>query len=350
MATDRGTPPLSGTATLTVILDNVNDSRPRFIQPVTVISINESTPSGVVVATLTAEDPDLNPRLEYYIISVEAKDDGDKPVVGLQDSFGIDLHTGAVFVRNRLNREFVTTFEKTVSVHDNSSEVIDKSSSVPNARLSINVLDVNDNAPRFRPFGVTNFTEKILEGAQPGTTLLSVSAVDPDKGPNGQISYQLLHLPRGEYVRLEDTSTGKIVANQTVDFEKVQWLNFTIRAQDQGTPPMSSELPVYLQIVDVNDNNPVFLQPSYQKPVYENVDLGTTIVRVTATDADSGLFAVIEYSLVDGEGRFGIRSSTGEIYILSPLDRETKDHYTLTAVARDNPGGSPNNRRESSVQ
>lgn len=76
------------------------------------------------------------------------------------------------------------------------------------ARLTINVLDVNDNAPRFRPFGVTNFTEQILEGAQPGTTLLSVSAVDPDKGPNGQVTYELLHLPRGGYVRLEDPSTG----------------------------------------------------------------------------------------------------------------------------------------------
>lgn len=70
------------------------------------------------------------------------------------------------------------------------------------------MLDVNDNAPRFRPFGVTNFTEQILEGAQPGTTLLSVSAVDPDKGPNGQVFYQLLHLPRGGYVRLEDPSIG----------------------------------------------------------------------------------------------------------------------------------------------
>ncbi|XP_043991850.1 cadherin-23 isoform X2 [Gambusia affinis] len=350
MATDRGTPPLSGTATLTVILDDVNDSRPRFIEPITMINVNESTPPGVVVATLTAEDPDLNPRLEYYIISVEAKDDGNNPVVGLQNSFGIDLHTGAVFVRNPLNRELVATFEIIVSVHDNASQVIDKSGSVPNARLTINVLDVNDNAPRFRPFGVTNFTEQILEGAQPGTTLLSVSAVDPDKGPNGQVIYQLLHLPRGGYVRLEDSSMGKIVANQTVDFEQVQWLNFTIRAQDHGTPPRSAELPVYLRIVDVNDNNPVFREPSYQEPVFENVDLGTTIVRVRATDADSGLFAVIEYSLVDGEGKFGIRPSTGEIYILSPLDRETKDHYTLTAVARDNPGGSPNNRRENSVQ
>lgn len=140
-----------------------------------------------------------------------------------------------MFVRNPLNRELVATFEIIVSVHDNASEVIDKSGSVPNgtfinsfvflfffpycvsnrtvsissaARLTINVLDVNDNAPRFRPFGVSNFTEKILEGAQPGTTLLSVSAVDPDKGPNGQVIYQLLHLPRGGYVRLEDPSTG----------------------------------------------------------------------------------------------------------------------------------------------
>lgn len=102
IATDRGTPPLSGTATLTVILDDVNDSRPRFIQPVTVINVNESTPPGVVVATLTAEDPDLHPRLEYYIISVEAKDDGNKPVDGLQESFGIDLHTGETYISTAL--------------------------------------------------------------------------------------------------------------------------------------------------------------------------------------------------------------------------------------------------------
>ncbi|XP_073729673.1 cadherin-23 isoform X1 [Misgurnus anguillicaudatus] len=350
IATDRGTPSLTGTATLTVILDDVNDSRPQFIRPVQTISVNESTPPGEVVATLTAEDPDLRPRLEYYIISVEAKDDANKPVDGLQESFGIDFHTGAVFVRNPLNRELVATFEIIVSVHDNASEVIDMSVSVPNAKLTINILDVNDNAPRFRPFGVTNFSESILEGAQPGTTLLSVTAIDPDKGPNGQIIYQLLHLPRGDYIRLEDPSTGKIVANRTVDYEQVQWLNFTVRAQDHGTPPRFVELPVYLRIVDVNDNNPVFKQPLYQKSLFEDVALGTIIVSVSATDADSGLFSVIEYGLVDGEGKFGITPTTGDIYILSRLDRETKDRYTLTAYARDNPGGSPNNRRENSVQ
>lgn len=57
---------------------------------------------------------------------------------------------------------------------------------------------------------------------------------------------------------------GKVVANRTVDYEEVQWLNFTIRASDNGSPRRSAEIPVYLEIVDINDNNPVFSQPSYQ--------------------------------------------------------------------------------------
>lgn len=77
------------------------------------------------------------------------------------------------------------------------------------AKLTVNVLDVNDNTPRFRPFGATYFTERILEGATPGTTLISVSAVDPDKGPNGQITYELLNLSPEGYARLEDPSAGR---------------------------------------------------------------------------------------------------------------------------------------------
>ncbi|MGH0120863.1 UNVERIFIED_CONTAM: hypothetical protein FKN15_024344 [Acipenser sinensis] len=307
VASDHGTPPLSGTATLSVVLEDLNDSRPEFLIPVQTVNIDESTPPGAVIAQVTATDRDLRPRLEYYIIEIQARDDTNSPVAGQQDVFGIDFHSGAVFVRSPLNRELVATFDITISVHDNASDVIEQSVSVPNA-------------------------------------------VDPDKGHNGQVTYQLLNLPLGGYVRLEDPSAGKIIANRTVDFEQVQWLNFTVRAQDQGAPPRFAELPVFLQIIDINDNNPVFSQPSYQKPVFEDIALGTVILRVSATDSDSGRFALIEYGLVDGEGRFGINPSTGDIYILSPLDREKKDHYTLTAVAKDNPGDSASNRRENSVQ
>lgn len=165
-------------------------------------------------------------------------------------------------------------------------------STMATAKLTVNVLDVNDNTPRFRPFGVTYFTERILEGATEGTTLISISAVDPDKGANGQITYELLNLSPEGYACLEDQSAGrwpervgvlgqvggpaqvshfrvchppgKVVANRTVDYEEVQWLNFTVRASDNGSPRRSAEIPVYLQIVDINDNNPVFSQPSYQ--------------------------------------------------------------------------------------
>uniref|UniRef100_A0A8C3DP03 Cadherin-23 n=1 Tax=Corvus moneduloides TaxID=1196302 RepID=A0A8C3DP03_CORMO len=350
VAVDQGTPALSGTATISIVIDDINDCRPEFINPIQTVSIPESAPPGTVVAEVTAIDRDLHPRLEYYLLGIVARDDTDALVPEQQGAFAVDFRTGAVKIKTPLNRELVATYEVTISVHDNASEVIDRSVSVPNAKLTVNVLDVNDNTPRFRPFGVTYFTERILEGATQGTTLISISAVDPDKGANGQITYELLNLSPEGYACLEDPSAGKVVANRTVDYEEVQWLNFTIRASDNGSPRRSAEIPVYLQIVDINDNNPVFSQPSYQKAVFEDVPLGTVIVRVMATDADSGQFALIQYSLSDGEGKFGINPNTGDIYILSALDREKKDRYTLTAVARDNPGDVSSNHRENSVQ
>uniref|UniRef100_A0A803SRL7 Cadherin-23 n=1 Tax=Anolis carolinensis TaxID=28377 RepID=A0A803SRL7_ANOCA len=350
VAVDRGTPPLSGTATVNILIDDINDSQPEFVNPIHTVSVPESATVGTLIAEVTAIDRDLNPRLEYYLIEILAKDDTDALVPDQQGAFAVDFRTGAVKVKSTLNRELVATYEVTISVYDNASDVVDRSVSVPNAKLTVNVLDVNDNAPRFRPFGATYFTERILEGATPGTTLISVSAIDPDKGVNGQITYEILNLSPEGYLQLEDISAGKVVSNRTVDYEEVQWLNFTVRASDNGTPRKLAEMPVYLEIVDINDNNPIFSQPSYQKPVFEDVPLGTIILRVRATDADSGRFAQIQYSLGDGEGKFGINPNTGDIYILSALDREKKDHYTLTAVARDNPGDISSNRRENSVQ
>ncbi|CAD7675722.1 unnamed protein product [Nyctereutes procyonoides] len=350
VATDRGTVPLSGTAIITVLIDDVNDSRPEFLKPIQTVSVLESAEPGTVIANITAIDRDLNPRLEYHIIGIVAKDDTDRLVPDQEDAFAVNINTGSVMVKSPLNRELVATYEVTLSVIDNASDLPERSVSVPNAKLTVNILDVNDNTPQFKPFGITYYTERILEGATPGTTLIAVAAVDPDKGLNGLITYTLLDLIPPGYVQLEDASAGKVIANRTVDYEEVHWLNFTVRASDNGSPPRAAEIPVYLEIVDVNDNNPIFDQPSYQEAVFEDVPVGTVILTVTATDADSGNFALIEYSLGDGEGKFAINPTTGDIYVLSSLDREKKDHYILTALAKDNPGDIASNRRENSVQ
>uniref|UniRef100_A0A8C3GMR2 Cadherin-23 n=1 Tax=Cairina moschata TaxID=8855 RepID=A0A8C3GMR2_CAIMO len=383
VAVDQGTPALSGTATVSIIIDDVNDCRPEFVNPIQTVSVPESAAPGTVVAEVTAIDRDLHPRLEYYLLEIVARDDTDALVPNQQGTFTVDFRTGAVKIKTPLNRELVATYEVTISVHDNASEVIDRSVSVPNAKLTVNVLDVNDNTPRFRPFGVTYFTERILEGATRGTTLISISAVDPDKGANGQITYELLDLSPEGYACLEDPSAGKVVANRTVDYEEVQWLNFTVRASDNGSPRRSAEIPVYLQIVDINDNNPIFSQPSYQvsqdtfseswgfsedttttsvpepskedaacerlwhrvqqpalpapfflqKAVFEDVPLGTVILRVKATDADSGRFALIQYSLGDGEEAFKINKDSG--LITSRRRLQSYERFNLTVVATD---------------
>ncbi|XP_046509161.1 cadherin-23 isoform X5 [Equus quagga] len=350
VATDRGTVPLSGTAIITILIDDINDSRPEFLNPIQTVSVLESVEPGTVIANVTAIDRDLDPKLEYHIIGIVAKDDTDRLVPDQEDAFAVNINTGSVMVKSPLNRELVATYEVTLSVIDNASDLPERSVSVPNAKLTVNILDVNDNTPQFKPFGITYYTERILEGATLGTTLIAVAAVDPDKGLNGLITYTLLDLMPPGYVQLEDSSAGKVIANRTVDYEEVHWLNFTVRASDNGSPPRAAEIPVYLEIVDINDNNPIFDQPSYQEAVFEDVPVGTVILTVTATDADSGNFALVEYSLGDGEGKFAINPVTGDIYVLSSLDREKKDHYILTALAKDNPGDAASNRRENSVQ
>ncbi|XP_060097159.1 cadherin-23 isoform X1 [Heteronotia binoei] len=409
-AKDRGVPPLSSTVMVGVRVLDINDNDPVLLNLPVNLTVSENAPISSPVTRIFANDADSgrnalltfsitagnidnaffingttgivyvnrpldrevvseykltvtvkdnpenarNARRDFDLLVISVADENDNHPLFTQSSYQAEVlensPPGAVKVKSTLNRELVATYEVTISVFDNASDVVDRSVSVPNAKLTVNVLDVNDNAPRFRPFGATFFTERILEGATPGTTLISVSAVDPDKGANGQITYELLNLSPEGYVQLEDISAGKVVSNRTVDYEEVQWLNFTVRASDNGSPRRSAEIPVYLEIVDVNDNNPIFSQLSYQKPVFEDVPLGSIILRVRATDADSGRFALLQYSLGDGEGKFGINPNTGDIYILSALDREKKDHYTLTAVARDNPGDISSNRRENSVQ
>ncbi|XP_077206632.1 cadherin-23 isoform X4 [Paroedura picta] len=409
-AKDRGVPPLSSTVMVGVRVLDINDNDPVLLNLPMNLTVSENAPISSLVTRIFANDADSgrnslltfsitagnidnafyingttgivcvnrpldrelvpeykltvtvkdnpenarNARRDFDLLVISVADENDNHPLFTQSSYQAEVlensPPGAVKVKSTLNRELVATYEVTISVFDNASDVKDRSVSVPNAKLTVNVLDVNDNAPRFRPFGATFFTERILEGATPGTTLISVSAVDPDKGANGQITYELLNLSPEGYVQLEDISAGKVVSNRTVDYEEVQWLNFTVRASDNGTPRRSAEIPVYLEIVDVNDNNPIFSQPSYQKSVFEDVPLGSVILKVKATDADSGRFALLQYSLGDGEGKFGINPTTGDIYILSALDREKKDHYTLTAVARDNPGDISSNRRENSVQ
>lgn len=94
VATDRGTIPLSGTAIITILIDDINDSRPEFLNPIQTVSVLESAEPGTVIANVTAIDRDLNPKLTYHIISIVAKDDTDRLVPDQEDAFAVNINTG----------------------------------------------------------------------------------------------------------------------------------------------------------------------------------------------------------------------------------------------------------------
>lgn len=94
VAVDQGTPALSGTATVSLFIDDINDCRPEFINPIQTVSVPESAPPGTVVAEVTAIDRDLHPRLEYYLLEIVARDDTDALVPDQQGVFTVDFRTG----------------------------------------------------------------------------------------------------------------------------------------------------------------------------------------------------------------------------------------------------------------
>lgn len=70
--------------------------------------------------------------------------------------------------------------------------------------------------------------------------------------------------------------------------QQVQHYIFVVQAQDTGRPSLSSTLTVYFNVLDLNDNAPLFDPMSYSNEVFENVPLSTSVVTVSATDLDSG--------------------------------------------------------------
>ena len=124
-------------------------------------------------------------------------------------------------------------------------------------------------------------------------------------------------------------------------------------AIDNGVPQLSSKIDLYIEVVDENDNNPIFDFGSsdygLQIEVQENTPAGTVIANVRATDLDSGENGKITYfldkrSASSGGGilsadiidRFKIHPDTGELTVQENLDREEQASYNLIVQAYDN--------------
>uniref|UniRef100_A0A3Q4H2E3 Protocadherin-16 n=1 Tax=Neolamprologus brichardi TaxID=32507 RepID=A0A3Q4H2E3_NEOBR len=335
-ATDRGSPRLAGSATLTVIIVDQNDNSPT-IPMHQEIRIPENTLIGTEITLVTGNDVDSSPALSYSLQL-------DPTALG---KFGIHRYSGGVSLTAPLDFEEKTWYTLTVRATDSQHQT--------EANITILVEDINDNAPAFTHdlYQVT-----LPEHTPPGSAVITVTATDRDSGENGRITYKVMSSTKeGFYI---DPSNGTLFINHRVEFDPERpSVSIVIEARDRGLPPLSSLTTVQVQISDVNDNAPVFHQSEYRATVSEDTIPGSTVLTFEAFDSDlSRENCGFDFAIASGnEGNaFQIESSVrflegrgfqtvGTLLLAEGVDFETKSLYNLTVVVSDR--GVP--QRSSSV-
>lgn len=314
LAEDGGSPPLNTTATFRLTVVDVNDHPPIFPNSSYTAYVSEHTPSGTDILNVSASDADTgdNARISYSFQS------------GVDTTlFGLRLN-GWIFIKQILNREEKEVYRFTVVATDKGNPP--KSST---ADVIVHVEDVNDNNPKFT---LSSYIFPVDENEPNRTFVGQVSATDKDAGSNAKIAYILMS-PSPEFV--VDRNTGIIRTNKVLNREQERAFTFVVKAVDHGQNPRTGSASVTVTVQDLNDNAPIFKERSYEKAVYENIRVGSSVITVQATDRDVGSNGEVSYFAASTTSVFSIDAQTGLITTAAPLDREKNERYTLNIGASD---------------
>uniref|UniRef100_H3BZB6 Cadherin domain-containing protein n=1 Tax=Tetraodon nigroviridis TaxID=99883 RepID=H3BZB6_TETNG len=211
--------------------------------------------------------------------------------------------------------------------------------------LFVKITDVNDNAPAFSS---ASYKALLIENNSPGASVLSVNARDPDENQNARVSYfledsEIGGSPVSEYVTV-NAESGAIHAVRSFDYEQIKQLVFMVRAQDGGSPPLSSNVSVRILIQDQNDNPPQVLYPvqtggsMVAEMVPRSADVGYLVTKVVAVDVDSGQNAWLSYKLQKATDRalFEVGLQNGEIRTVRQVSDKDAVKQRLSVIVEDN--------------
>ncbi|XP_022055843.2 protocadherin Fat 4 isoform X3 [Acanthochromis polyacanthus] len=412
-AVDSGFPPLTGTLTVHVIVDDVNDNHPEFTEEVYNTILPEDSPIGTVFAMIMASDIDegVNGEIRYFM------EDLDVP-------FAIEETSGELFTTGILDRETVAIYRLTV-IGSDKHPAQPLSSSV---FVIILIGDVNDHWPQFLD---SPYVAYVPTGLPPGSVVCAVRATDEDTDMNAELHYSLygpssdlfsidlysgtvfttsvlqrmddiivnVHVEDGgEFpkfdtttisIRFQDVSefpqmnvdvqsyslsedepvealvavvsatstraepisfylasgnfedmfhveqlSGALTLENPLDYENKKEFSLLIEARDSGLPPFSSFSQIYINITDVNDNFPQFTQSEYRCEVFENSP-PSGVCDVLAVDADSGNYGTVQYNITEEntDNFFIIDLENGLLSTTGSLDREDIPEFNLTVEA-----------------
>ncbi|KAM5126219.1 LOW QUALITY PROTEIN: cadherin-10-like [Callospermophilus lateralis] len=161
---------------------------------------------------------------------------------------------------------------------------------------------------------------------------------DQDKG-DGSLKYILSGDGAGTLFII-DEKTGDIHATRRIDREEMAFYTLRAQAINRRTLwPVEPESEFVIKIHDINDNEPTFPEEIYTASVPEMSVVGTSVVQVTATDADDpsyGNSARVIYSILQGQPYFSVEPETGIIRTALPnMNREKREQYQVVIQAKD---------------
>ncbi|XP_038610870.1 protocadherin Fat 1 [Tachyglossus aculeatus] len=328
-AVDRGLPPLSAETTAHVLVTLSDDDAPRFSAGEYAGEVSEAAPAGTPVAEVMASSRSA----VFYELS--GGNEG--------DVFSVNPHSGVITTRKGLDFEVRASYALEVRATNMAGQEAQ-------AMVRVRLRDENDHAPVFPRAGYTGL---VSEAAGPGSLVLTedgtplvVRAVDADSGANAMLSYHIVEAPARGFFTI-DTRTGAVRTSAGLDYEHTAMIQFTVQAQDAGSPRLETKHPahVIVRMVDVNDCPPVFSHPLYEAllllPTYPDVQ----VLTLSATDADAAASAPLAYAIADGntgqafhlDGRSGVlivRNATGLRSRYELTVRVSDGRFSDTTVVR----------------
>ncbi|TRY83835.1 hypothetical protein DNTS_031973 [Danionella cerebrum] len=314
---------------------------------VDVIDVNDNAPVINIMSKTNVIPENSAPETVVIMINVQDVDAGDNGKVqcSVNENLPFSLKSNSnnffsLVTDGDLDRERESEYDITVTCADEG--VPSLSSSVT---LSLQISDVNDNAP---VFDKSSYEASVQENNTPGLSIFTIRATDADFNQNARVSYILEDssvngVPVSSLVSVS-ADGGIIHAVQSFDYEQIKDFKFRVKAQDGGSPPLSSNVSVRILIQDQNDNAPQVLYPVQSgasvvaEIVPRSADVGYLVTKVVAVDVDSGQNAWLSYKLQKAADRalFEVGAQNGEIRTVRQVTDKDAVKQRLTVVVEDN--------------
>lgn len=311
-AKDRGIPPrFSNTHILNLMVKKPEPVLFKFAEDVYRATVNEMAPPGTIIRT-TAILP--KPQHVTYRLSLTSE----------STYFTINSFTGVISTARPFTMLGQQRFEL---------EVVEAVSGL-SAKVQITVEDANNNVPTFTQ---ASYKVSVTENTSVDTVILVLSAVDHDHGDNGCITYSIQSLQPLPFTI--NQNTGELMTSKELDFESsLETYVFLVRASDWGLPyRRESEVNVTVQILNVNDNPPLFERVSCKGIIAQEFTVGHTIITFSAIDIDD--LSLVKYKILSGneQGIFSLNPDTGILSLRKSLvgTNVKNEQFSLKIAATD---------------